>query len=617
MNNVKKQKKALVLSIVGVITLIAVIAGATYAYFQAQGGGAGSTDVNVKTATTDNLSFQVGSGISISASQEDFGQGMPNKSGSTTASAILTANNATNTATRNYYIYLDITSNEFVYTTDGREAELLLKVTSPTGEVTTINGLDAQVTSGSVTGFDITTASGLIKIADNYEITANPSKTDEWMIEIILVNLDSDQNANTGKTFNANIIIQEEKIPTTLADVCPEGGNLASCITSLYNERGDEEANGLYYHDGLGTYINAEEEAGDNSYRYAGGDYLLTSKATNAGYTSITTKSNDETNGLINFYCNGSKSHVGAYCASYNPSYYTTAYDESVQYESYQEALEHVVVVDGYLTSGNIHNYVCFGSTDSPCPTENLYRIIGIFADDKDTNYQAKLIKADYVTSTMLGTDGRDYYGVYSESSIVAVYYIGSMDTSTIATYRWNFDTSAGSYGSNNWTTSEFNTINLNTNYWNYLGPTWQNLIAKTTWHLGGMTSSKNTAKAFYDGERNNLGYGSNPTAYTDEIGLMYASDYGYATSPDAWTTNLWSTLAETRNWLYMGLVEWTISPDSSNSKLVFHVGGKGDLSFSGATSGYAARPVFYLNSNVEFLQGDGTKENPYILKIN
>ena len=55
------------------------------------------------------------------------------------------------------------------------------------------------------------------------------------------------------------------------------------------------------------------------------------------------------------------------------------------------------------------------------------------------------------------------------------------MDTSTIATYRWNYDTSVSTYGSNNWTTSEFNTVNLNTNYWNYLGTTWQNLIATTT----------------------------------------------------------------------------------------------------------------------------------------
>ena len=94
----------------------------------------------------------------------------------------------------------------------------------------------------------------------------------------------------------------------------------------------------------------------------------------------------------------------------------------------------------------------------------------------------------------MLGTDGRDYDGAYNSNTS---FYKGSMDTSTIVAYRWNYDTSVDEWGSNNWTTSEFNTINLNTNYWNYLGPTWQNLIAPTTWHLGGMTSRGNIAKAF------------------------------------------------------------------------------------------------------------------------
>ena len=303
-------------------------------------------------------------------------------------------------------------------------------------------------------------------------------------------------------------------------------------INDIYTEDGE---NGLYYHDGIGSYNNASQEAGDNSYRYAG---------------------------------------------------------------------------------ANPNNYVCFGSTAATCPNDNLYRIIGVFDDDKDTNYQIKLIKADYTTSGMLGTDGRDYYGTYPYSTSN---YKGSMDTSTIAGYRWNYDTSISSMGSNNWTTSEFNTINLNTNYWNYLGTTWQNLIAETTWHLGGMTSSSNTAKEFYDGERNNVGYSSNPTSYRDEIGLMYPSDYGYAANPDAWTTNLSSYSNSTinaNNWLYMGAIEWTITPHSSDSRNVFSVLDDGYLYYNIASCGYAARPVFYLKSNVALQGGSGTSSDPYTLVV-
>ena len=311
-----------------------------------------------------------------------------------------------------------------------------------------------------------------------------------------------------------------------------EKPTLASTIEDLYTVDGE---NGLYYHDGIGDYTNANQEAGDNSYRFSG---------------------------------------------------------------------------------ANPNNYVCFGSTESPCPEENLYRIIGLFDDDKDSNYQIKLIKSDYVTSDMLGTNGRDYAGAYSYSTSN---YKGSMETSTIAAYRWNYDTNVDSMGSNNWTTSEFNTINLNTNYWNYLGTTWQNLITPTTWHLGGMTSESNTAKAFYDGERNNAGYGSNPTTYSDEIGLMYPSDYGYAASPDAWTTDLYdynnSTITAS-NWLYMGLNEWTITPYSSNSVYVFRVYRDGYLSSNFANSGISARPVFYLESNVALQGGSGTSSDPYRLAV-
>ena len=255
------EKKVLALSFLGVLTFIAVVVGATYAYFTAQGGGTGNINVNATTNTTDNLSFQVGEAISLTANQEDFYQGAENKSGETFAKAILTANNATNTATRNYYVYLNITSNDFEYTTVDEQAELLLKVTAPDGtEVTTLGSLERK-TSGTgdnqVTGFDITTQTGFITIADNYEITSTGTEEQEWQIEVIFANLDSDQNANTGKSFTANLIIQEEAMSTSL-------GNFAEYITTQVYTGTDGE-NGLYYHD-----ADLANGAQDNSYRYSG-----------------------------------------------------------------------------------------------------------------------------------------------------------------------------------------------------------------------------------------------------------------------------------------------------------------------------------------------------------
>ena len=542
MTDRKKLEKYL---IIGVIALFVVIS-ATYAFFQAQLGDGAQTDVDIGSNTTDSLTFDVNNAINLNINQFNFGVGAGNLSSNATATATLLANNNTNTATFNYYVYFRINSNEYVYTTSDSKPEIILTVTDPEGNpVTSIDGLTyvenvQTITSDgstqTVSGFDITNAKGLFAVASNYSITANSTTQtiQNWEFTATFINLDSDQQNNTGKTMNAEIIIQQEEKVGTLAELC-SGKSMAECIaTQLYTVDG---TNGLYFHDGQGTY-GSLLEVGDNSYRFSG---------------------------------------------------------------------------------ANPNNYVCFGpgaESEGTCANDNLYRIIGLFDDDEDGNYQIKLIKSDYVTSDMLGTDGRDYYGAYSSSTSD---YKGSMDTSTIAAYRWNYDTSVSRSGSNNWTTSEFNTINLNTNYWNYLGTTWQNLIATTTWHLGGMTSNRYTAKAFYDGERNNAVYGSNPTTYTDEIGLMYPSDYGYAASPDAWTNNLFdynnSTITAS-NWLYMGLNEWTITPYSSTSNYVFSVFDYGTLDGYSANNGYSARPVFYLESNVALQGGSGTSSDPYRLAV-
>ena len=56
----KSKKNAIVLSIVAVVTLIALVIGATFAYFKAQGGTGRSAEVKVKTYTKYMLTFTTG-----------------------------------------------------------------------------------------------------------------------------------------------------------------------------------------------------------------------------------------------------------------------------------------------------------------------------------------------------------------------------------------------------------------------------------------------------------------------------------------------------------------------------------------------------------------------------
>ena len=261
----KNKKQAIILSVVASIALLVLIVGATYAYFQASGGTGTSANLRVTTYTTDVFNFEVGNDISIYADATSFASGKGNAVGSTFAKAILTANNKTNTATEHYYLYLNISNNTFLYTQNESTPELLLTITDASGNaVTDITSLTYKtVTDGkgtSISGYDITNKSGLITLFNNKEITASPTKTDEWNITVTLVNYDKDQSNNMGKKFNAKLMIQKEKIKETVANVCSNGQTLSSCIISM-----DGKDDTLYHH--TSSLANG---AGDNSYRYAG-----------------------------------------------------------------------------------------------------------------------------------------------------------------------------------------------------------------------------------------------------------------------------------------------------------------------------------------------------------
>ena len=513
----KSNRKEKILMLITLLGFFIVVGGATYAYFVAQGGATSNSSVRIQTSTTDNLSFSVGSSVNLTADQTSFASGKGNVTGSTTATALLTPNNATNKATNYYNIYFNITNNSFIYTTSDNQAELLLQITDPNGNVvTSIDGL-SYVTSGGASGFDITTITGSITIAIDYAINANgTSKSDTWKIGVVLVNLDSDQTKNAGKSFSATAVISKDKKVT-----------LASHIRSLYTSQG---ANGLYYHD-----ASLANGAGDGSYRYSG---------------------------------------------------------------------------------ANPNNYVCFGSTTSPCPTDNLYRIIGVFGD------KVKLIKSDYATSALLGTNG-DYSGSETPN---AENYKGSL--TTVNTYYWNFknNTSINSEnGSNTWSTSLLNKTNLNTNFITNIGTEWANKIATTTWKVGGNTYSnisKVVPAVAYQNEIVNpvtTNTTDNATEYTAKIGLMYASDYGFAADPSAWTKTLYDydgsvngSTIRSLNWMYMGgYKEWPISRYSGDAYDVFSLYVSGYVGSDTASVAFVVRPSFNLESSVTYVSGSGSADDP------
>ena len=258
-----------------------------------------------------------------------------------------------------------------------------------------------------------------------------------------------------------------------------------------------------------------------------------------------------------------------------------------------------------------VNNFVCFGSNESTCPTDNLYRIIGVFGNN------VKLIKYDYGTTDELGTDG-DYNQTYKEWGMDSTYKGTYGDGERIGVYYWNNSTKK-----NTWSESLLNKTNLNTNFINNIGEEWANKIATTTWKVGGNTYSNiysKTPSVVYQNEIVNpvtTNTTDNATEYTAKIGLMYVSDYGFAAEPSAWTLtigNYNNTTATSTNWMYMGLYEWTISRSADRSYRAFRVDGDGLVNYFDVRNYYAVRPSFNLESSITYLSGSGSASDPMLI---
>ena len=115
--------------------------------------------------------------------------------------------------------------------------------------------------------------------------------------------------------------------------------------------------------------------------------------------------------------------------------------------------------------------------------------------------------------------------------------------------------------------------------------------------------------------------YGSNPNSWVGKLGLMYASDYGYAAS-DECTQNLYNydnATCKNNNWLYnIKVNEWILPQLASRSDLAFYVISGGFVYSSRYVSSnqLAVRPVLYLISSAKITGGDGTSSSPYTLGL-
>ncbi len=153
-------------------------------------------------------------------------------------------------------------------------------------------------------------------------------------------------------------------------------------------------------------------------------------------------------------------------------------------------------------------------------------------------------------------------------------------------------------------------------------------MISEVVWNLGG-SANYSSPKNFYEAERGTKVYTGRPTTWTGKVGLMYPSDYGYATSGGSITDR--STCLNTRlaswdgisisdcknnDWLYKNEYQWTIMPYSSDGGKVFSFHRNGNVSAEKTVALYVTNPSVYLNSSVGIENvGVGSSTSPFVLK--
>ena len=154
-------------------------------------------------------------------------------------------------------------------------------------------------------------------------------------------------------------------------------------------------------------------------------------------------------------------------------------------------------------------------------------------------------------------------------------------------------------------------------------------MLAKGTWYLGGTTISDNqTAQMLYEAERGTLVYTDRATQWTGYVALMYASDYGFATSGGSTisrdeclskTLYSWDTKFSdcyNHDWLHPTTeTAWTLS-QFVHYRYVYVIYFTGGVYTNSVYNSYAVYPAVYLLPSLELVKGTGKREDPYVLTL-
>ena len=363
-----------------------------------------------------------------------------------------------------------------------------------------------------------------------------------------------------------NYHIDEEKT------ICENGGKVSIVDNKLaYQTLGSDRCSVYLYY----------EELHDININVSNPSYLL------GGYTKSITNCDGITGGTWDYKINGiiidNISKTNSSCnITFTPKTPTTSELLSTVVNNKATRNENGKRYQGK----NPDNYVWFN--------DELWRIIGnipvcLTSGCATTENRVKIIRNDSIGGIKYG--GISTWMGSNIQNLLNTCYLGK--TSSCDSYCNSYDTSAKG-------TCDYSADGIDTA--DYYGK----MVEDVYFNVGTGDLTFKTAANYYTQEI------ATHTTSATKIGLMYASDWGYAI--EGFTGVLGSDgnpqNSSDKNWLMSNGYEWTMSAYSSTYPLrVEYLGSLGDRS---ASLGSSIRPVLYLKSSVYVVSGTGSKVDPY-----
>ena len=277
-------------------------------------------------------------------------------------------------------------------------------------------------------------------------------------------------------------------------------------------------------------------------------------------------------------------------------------------------------------SGSNPNNYVEFGNTGE------LWRIIGIFnvTDSKGvTSQKLKLVRNELLGVFSWDATGNNNYGYndWTEADLMKELNGDYLDTILTAN-KTNWYNSI--YTSSGPTFQQKGVLYYN----KIIKLHYQQMISTCNWNIGGNVWTGSfpynlNTKDQYNAERNTKVYNGFSTTWTGKIGLIYVSDYGYASTDNECRNDIRTgvkanassmiytdTKCKNNNWLHKQSTYWTLSSSYSSNKSVFYIFSLGTAHRAYTYISADVFPSLYLSSNVSISSGDGSSSNPYLLSI-